>query len=123
MAADQKVTVRIPSDLIYRIDQLGSNRGYSRSQIIRFILNRAVDTPAMEAAIAEEVTAVQAALQGKLQRIRQRIQEILIEELLGGEAPVAHEPTDRALPARGQDVVEGEVIEGLQGRPRRRRRS
>jgi len=122
--ADHKISIRVPDELIAKIDQLGASRGYQRSQTIRFILQRAVETPALEAAIGEEIAAFQAMLQEKMQRIRRRVREILVEELLGGssDAGVAVEPPTRALPAPGADVVEGEVLEGLSGRGRRSRK-
>ena len=117
------------------VGEFGARLNFNKSQTIRYILKRAADHDALQAAITEEVSTIQLRLTRRVMSIRAglielltaEIDEALPEHLLRPEAreQVEAVPVELpALPARGEDIVEGEVeeMQGLGGRRRKRRR-
>lgn len=118
------IPTRLDDELLKRLDAFAEARGMTRAGSIRYILRRAFGDSALEAALAEELNIIHARLAATSQRVRGRLADIFAEEL--GVVSTDEDPEvevlddrPRALPARGEDIVEGEVLDGLRGRRRR----
>jgi hypothetical protein len=125
-------------ELRERLEEFAAARNLTVSQAARYILRRAFDVPAVEAAVTEELNGIQFRLRQRLGVIREgflRVLEEQVDELLPPhmlEEPSVEAESEEleplpnlpALPARSEDIVEGEVeeeVRGLGGRRRRRR--
>ena len=122
------------------LEELAGQMNYNMSQVCRYILRRAADQPRIQAALIEEVNGVQYRLRVRHNYLRHEFQRLLTEQvddlfpayMLEQEQDREEEEREYvppvegqlpALPARGEDIVEGEIeTEGLHGRRRRRRR-
>lgn len=137
------VSVSLEPEFEKALQALAEQMNFNMSQTIRYILRRAIDQPRIQAALIEEVNGVQYRLRKRAVFLRSEFQRLLTEQVEDLFAPYMLEelqdereaaereyvpPVDEggtppALPARGEDIVEGEIeTEGLSGRRRRRRR-
>ena len=139
--ARKVVAVSLEPEFAKALEELAAQMNYNMSQTIRYILRRAVDQPRIQAALIEEVNGVQYRLRKRAIFLRAEFQRLLTEQVEDLFAPYMLEELQEqreeeereyvppvegqlpALPARGEDIVEGELeVEGLNGRRRRRRR-
>jgi hypothetical protein len=93
----QTLNVRIEDDLAEWIDSMAGHLEdteggkVTRSTIVRYILRRARNEPALQAMLKEEMAALHGALQSRMHRIHSRMREAVEEELLtafqGADSP------------------------------------
>lgn len=126
------VAVSLDPELRAALREFASSMNMNESQTIRYVLRRAFDTPELTAALIEEVNGVQHRFRlqtGKIRRGFQAVLESILDEVIPQHGEEFEQVESRsgdlpALPARGEDIVEGEVeeeVRGLGGRRRRRR--
>lgn len=122
------VPTRLDDDLVEGVDALAEQMGMKRSQLIRYVLQRATGDPAIKAMLSQEVYGMQARLQPVMHDLykdfvvqaRDRFAEALGVQL-NEEGVVELEPVQalppgrsRALPAEGG--VEGATLRGVRKR-------
>ena len=114
------VPTRYPDDLLADIDALALRLGLNRSQLIRLVMRNATGNDAVRATLEEIVLGIKARIRERVARAEQAALETLRESLLEPD-PEMRDSTP-ALPASGEDIVDGEVVmEGLRGRRRARK--
>lgn len=127
--ARKVVSISMDLDLQRAIDRLAEEMGLNSSQTIRYVMRRATGEEALRAGLIEELSGVQYRLRLNLGKIREGFERVLAAQVTDLVEPyeaveqIESRSTELpALPARGEDIVEGEIeMEGLGGRRRRRR--
>lgn len=138
MAVEYKsFSVRLEKPLREWLNRFAESIGHSPSAALRLILRNAAGDELVTAVLAEETIRIRAKTQRAVQEaqvemwatLQAKLRELGVDALARDESYGDEELEqveivrgERALPARGEDIIEGEIeVEGLHGRGRRRR--
>lgn len=126
----RQFSLRLDKDIRAWVAEFAQQVGLSDSGAVRLILRNAMGEPMVAAVLKEEVIRVRALTQERVERAQKVMWAALKDEIADlehevmGPERVEPDAPPRALPARGEDIVEGEIeTEGLHGGRRRRSRS